>query len=66
MQLDGLLTFLYGLLEVAFTYLAALLVADGVERQHLREVVLVAVLFLERTVDVGKRTIIICVIASLE
>ena len=66
MQLDGLLAFLYGLLEVAFAYLAALLVADGVERQHLREVVLVAVFFLKRTVDVGKRTIIICIISSLE
>ena len=45
-QLYCLLTFLYSTVEVALAQLAAVLVADGVERYHLGEVVLVAVLFL--------------------
>ena len=46
-QSDGFLCFLYGPVEVAFAELAALLVAHGVERYHLGEVILVAILLFE-------------------
>ena len=52
MELDCLLAFLDGFVEVAFTYLLALFVANGVERYYLSEIVLVATFFLERTVDI--------------
>ena len=66
MQLYRLLAFLYGAVEVAFSRLAVVLVAHGIERNHLGEVVLVVVFLLKRTVDVCKRTIIISVVPRLE
>ena len=40
--------------------------AYGVERNHLREVVFIAILFLQRCVYIGLRTIIICVVFGVE
>ena len=51
--LDGLLCLLHGLVEIPLSQFSRRLVADRVERNHLGEVVLVALLFLERAVDVG-------------
>ena len=45
---------------------AAVLVADGVEGDHLRVVVLVALLFLKRTVDIRHRTVIISIVTGSE
>ncbi len=62
----GLLAFLYGAVEISLSDFAAILVADGVERNKFREVVLVAVLLLQRTVNIGERAVVIGVVARLE
>ena len=51
-QLDGLLTLLDGAVVVRLAYLSAALVAHGVERNDLGEVVFVALLFLQRGVNI--------------
>ena len=51
-QLDGLLTLLDGAVVVRLAYLSAALVAHGVERYNLGEVVFVALLFLQRGVNI--------------
>ena len=63
-QADGLLALLYGTVVLALAYLAALLVAHHVEGEHLREVVLVALLLLQIAVDEGLRTVVVDVIAG--
>ena len=65
-QLDGLLAFLYGALEVALANLLAAFVADGVERNHLGKVVLVAVLLLQRSVDICHRAVVVGVVFRVE
>ena len=65
-QFDGLLRLLYGAVEVALAQLAALLVSHHIQRNHLREVVLVAVLLLQTAVDERLRTIEIGIIARVE
>ena len=52
--LDGLLHLLHGAVEVTTAYLPTLLVSNGVEGQHLGEVVLVAFLLFQRSVDIGQ------------
>ena len=66
MQFDGLLAFLYGSLIVALAKFTTCLVAHGIERQHLGVVVLVAVLFLQRGIDICQRAVIVCVISCCE
>ena len=66
MQLDGLLTLLDGAVVVRLAYLSAVLVAHGVERNKLGEVVLVAFLLLKRGIDIRQRAVIISVITRLE
>ena len=65
-QLDGFLAFLYSSVEIALSDFAARLVAHGVERNNLGEVVLVAVLLLKRAVDIGERAVIISIVTGLE
>lgn len=62
MQLDGLLAFLDGTVEVALAEAAAFGLADGVQGYDFGKIVLVAVLFFKRTVDVRHRTIIISIV----
>ena len=64
--LDGLLTLLDGALETAGAELARAFVSHGVERDHLRVVVLVALFLGQRAFDVGQRPIIIGIIARGE
>ena len=64
--LDGLLRLLHGLVEISLSQFSRRLVADRIERNHLGEVVFVALLFLERAVDIGQVTIIIGIIAGRE
>ena len=66
MQLDGLLTFLDGLLVVSLADLLRLLVANGVEGNDLGEVILVAVFLFQRGVDVGKSAVVVSIISSIE
>mgnify|MGYP003523790771 FL=1 len=66
MLLDSFLTFRDGPVEVAFTYLAAALVAYCVERDDFGIVVLVVLFFIQRTFDVGQCTIVIGVVARSE
>ena len=66
MQLDGLLAFLNGLVEIAFAGLAVLLVANGVKGNNLGEVVFVGVFLLKRAVDVGHGAVVIGVVACVE
>ena len=49
--------------DSAFAYCQALFVANGMQRQHLGEVVLVAFLFLKSAVDIGQLTIIIGIVS---
>ena len=62
MQLDGLLAFLDGPVEVRLSQTAAFAIANGVQRYHLGEVVLVTVLLFKRTFDVRYRTVIISIV----
>ena len=66
MELDGLLAFLDGTVEVRLSQLTAALVANRIERDDLRVVVLVALLLFQRTVDIGQRAIIIGIVARSE
>ena len=66
MQLDGLLRFLDGPVEISLTQRAALLVAHRVEGNQLGIVVLVAVFLLQTAVDKGLRTIKISVVSGIE
>ena len=66
MQLDGLLTFLYGLVIVALSQFAALLVSYRVHGYHLGKVVLVAFFLLKRGVDVGQGTVIVGIVPCIE
>ena len=65
-QLDGFLALLDGSLVVAFAQLASLFVAHGIERNHLCEVVLDAILLFDGGIDIGQRAIIIGIIFSEE
>ena len=65
-QFDGLLRLLNSTVEVALAQLAALLVSHHIQRNHLREVVLVAVLLLQIAFDKGLRTVEIGIIACIE
>ena len=63
---DCLLAFLYGAVEIGSPEVAAVSVPDGIKRQHLCEIILVAGFFLKRAVDVCQRTIIISIITGVE
>ena len=65
-QLDGLLHLFHGQAELSFAYVAALLVANGVEGNHLGVVVLVALLFLQRAFDESLRAVEVGVVAGGE
>ena len=65
-QFDGLLRLLYGAVEIALAQLTALLVRHHIQRNHLREVVLVAVLLLQTAFDKRLRTVEIGVIARVK
>ena len=45
MQFYRFLTFFYGSIEIAFSYLTTCFIAYGIERNHLSEVILIAVFF---------------------
>lgn len=61
----ALLGFLHGALKVAFSYVAAVLVADRIERNHLCEVVFIAIFFFQRTVDICLSAIVIRVVLGI-
>ena len=63
---DGFLRLLYRPVVVALAQFAAAFVAHRIEREHLREVVLVAFLLFQTSVDVGQFAIIIGIIACIE
>ena len=65
-QLNGFLTFLYGAVKVGLARLARAFVAYGVERNKFGEIVFVAVLLLQRAVNVGERSVIISVVTGVE
>ena len=66
MQLDGFLRFLDGSVEIALADFFRVLVADGVERNQLGEVVLVALFFLQGSVDIGQVAVVVDVVACRE
>ena len=66
MLTDGLLALLDGTVVLTLTQVTTLLVGHHVEGDHLRIVVLVALLFLQIAVDEGLRTVIIGIIAGVE
>ena len=66
MLVDGFLAFLDGTVVLSLTDVAALLVADHIERDELRIIVLVALLFLEVSLDKGLRAIKISIVAGIE
>ena len=63
---NGLLSFLHGALKVAFSYVAAVLVADRIEWNHLCEVVFIAIFFFQRTVDICLSAVVIRVVLGIE
>ena len=65
-QFDGFLTLLDGPVEIGLAQFAAALVAYGVEGNEFGEVVLIAVFFLQRTVDVGQRTVVVGIVTGIE
>lgn len=62
----SLLGLLYGAVEVSLAKLTAVLISDSIQRQHFREVVLVAVLLLQRTIYIGLGTIEISIVFCVE
>ena len=66
MLLDGFLHLFHRAFEVALAQCAALLVAHGEEWQHFGEVVLVALLFLQSTVGIGQRPVVVCVVFGVK
>ena len=65
-QFDGFLAFLNGSVEVAAPEALAVFVAYGIEWYDFGVVVLVAVLLLERTVDIGEGSVVIGVVFGSE
>ena len=65
-QLDGLLTFLYGPVIACLAKLPAVLVGHSIQWYLLSEVVCIAVFLLQRGIYICQRSIIICVIACIE
>lgn len=66
MQLYGLLRFLYRTVEIGLAKIAACLVANGIERYHLREIILVAALFGQRSVYKCLASVIISIVSGVE
>ena len=66
MELDCLLAFLNSGFVVALAKFTTCLVAYGIERQHLSIVVLIAVLFLQRSIDICQCAVIVCVVFRCE
>ncbi len=62
----GLLAFLYSLFEVALAQVHAAFVANGVEWNHLGEVVHVALFFFQRAIDISQCSVIVGVILCIE
>ena len=61
-ELDGLLTLLNGSVEIAGTELLTLFVANRIEGDNLRVIVLVAVFLLQRPVDIGECAVVVGVV----
>ena len=64
--LDGFLTFLDGTVVVALAQFAAVLVAYGIKGDDFGIVVLVALLFLERGIDISQGAIIVYIVLGVE
>ena len=56
------LTFGNGEVVMGLSYGATLFVADGVERQLFGEMVMIAILFFQRSVDIGYRGVVVDII----
>ena len=66
MLVDGFLALLDGTVEVRLAEISAVLVAYGIEGEHLCIVVLVALFFLQRAIYIGKCAIIIGIVSCVE
>ena len=66
MLVDGFLAFQDGSVEVGFSYFFAILVADRIQGDDLRIVVLVACLLFQGTIDVSKRSVVVCVVVRIQ
>ena len=62
----SLLSLLDSTIEISLSKLAAVLVPDRLEGNHLREVVLIAVLLLEGSVNISLRSIEISIVFCIE
>ena len=66
MLVDGFLAFQDSCLVIALAKFATVLVGYGIERDHLSEVVLVAILLFQTSIDICQSTIIIGIITGIE
>ena len=61
-QANSFLTFGNGEVVMGLSYGATLFVADGIERQLFGEMVVIAILFFQRSVDIGHRGVVVDII----